>query len=250
MKAFRSLLVVILLMPGGLPLLSATFIDQFQRSNRLYENGDFAGALAGYQEIARHRPNWKLFYNMGNCCYKLGRFVEAKIYYLQARKINPLEPGVVKNIGIVNRQFADAIPGEREDFLSRLFLRLETVLPLAALDILLLAFVFLFNACLFLLLIGRHSRFIIYLLSLFFLLTLICSLYHVQRVEKLQRQETAVVLPNEAELRSGPGANNTIIFKIHAGLEVRLIESHGEWCQVSASAQINGWLEKAKLRFI
>jgi len=51
-------------------------------------------------------------------------------------------------------------------------------------------------------------------------------------------------------LRSGPGEDNTVLFKVNPGLEVRIIDRRGEWVQVTASERIAGWIEKKRLALI
>ena len=47
--------------------------------NKLFKNGDYAGALEKYMKAREAEPaNPLLFYNIGTCQYKLGNFEEAK----------------------------------------------------------------------------------------------------------------------------------------------------------------------------
>ncbi|HSQ35779.1 MAG TPA: hypothetical protein VLQ89_07300, partial [Candidatus Binatia bacterium] len=115
----------------------AVVTDDFSTANAHYEVGRFNEALNIYLPLSRQVTNWKVFYNIGNCYFKLGRPLAAKISYLRARKLRPLDPSIARNILIVNKRFADAIQSEPPDFVSRVLQILHAKLSLNALSLLL-----------------------------------------------------------------------------------------------------------------
>ena len=104
-KALRllSLFLTAIVITGG-PLYAAMSQENFDKANSLYEEGKYEEALSFYLEIEKTGEHWKLFYNTGNCYYKLKNYLKAKIYYLKAERLNPFEPSVRKNIGIVMQE--------------------------------------------------------------------------------------------------------------------------------------------------
>jgi hypothetical protein len=219
----------------------------FEQGNRLYEQGQFARALESYEKIERSQGSWKLFYNMGNCHFKLDRFLKAKIYYLKARKIRPLHRSILKNISIVNRRFKDRIPEEKMDFLERSLLRIESWIPLNVISFLLIFFVALFNVSLFTVIRKGRNKWALYGLLFSLILSMLLTGIHVYRVQKRNIRNVAVVIHEQTPLRSGPGSDNTVLFKVNPGLEVKLIDTSGQWFQVSASEDIAGWIRKEEL---
>ena len=219
----------------------------FDSANNRYEQGQFSEALELYCKIEHSMSDWKLYYNMGNCHFKLNRFLEAKIYYLKARKLRPLQPSIKKNILIVNKLFKDKIPEAKIDFLDRMLLKVESLVSLNIISVLLIIFVILFNFSLFVVVKRGKIKWALYGLFFFLILSVFLSLSHIYRVQKHHVQNIAVVSSADAQFRSGPGSDNTVLFNVNPGLEVRLIDSSGEWFQVSASADIAGWIQKDRL---
>ncbi len=219
--------------------------DSFDKANRLYEQGNYAEALRVYREMEKAGSHWMLFYNMGNCCYKLQQWVPAKIYYLKARRLNPFDPSTRKNIEIVDKRLKEAIPTPKPDFISRVAMRLEAALSLDVISIGLFLVVVILNGFVFILMKKGKSRFLLYGVSFSLILAVLVAGYHIYRVEKFNRGNTAVIIKEEAQLRSGPGENNTVLFKVTPGLEVKIIDRsvNRDWYQVSASAEIAGWIE-------
>ena len=241
-------------LPGFVPKMAAADFSPglFQQANQRYEQGNFGEALKMYKELAQSATHWKLFYNMGNCYFKLGQPVQAKINYLRARRLEPFEPSIQKNIEIVNKQLQDKIPAPKPDFISRVLLKIESVVSLNVLAVVVFILILVFNGFVFVLMNKGKSRLILYGVSFSLILAILFTGYQFYRVEKYNRRNTAVITQEDAQLRSGPGENNTILFKVNPGLEVKIIDQSGnkKWLQVSASSDIAGWIEAESLEQI
>ena len=246
------LLGIWILFSGSSDLLGAGISQaQFDKANQVYESGNFTEALRLYSDIEKNGSNWKLFYNMGNCYYKLNQPVRAKIYFLKARRFEPFDASIRKNIEIVNKQLNDKIPYARPDFVSQVVLKIESVLSLNVTAVLLILFSCVFCGFVLTWIRKGKSRFRVYGVVFSFLLTLLIGSYHLYRVDKFNSRDVAVIIKENSELRSGPGESNTILFKVNPGLEVRIIDVSGvNWCQVSASSEIAGWIEVENLERI
>lgn len=227
--------------PGGSDGFSSA---RFAGANQLYRDGKFKEALDVYLQLADKGAHWKLYYNMGNCYYKLNQPVRAKIFYLRAQRLAPFEDSIGKNVGIVNKHplLNDKTPAEKPDFISRLMLRIESILSLNVLTILLILVILAFNVFLFLLIKGGKRRWLVYSISFSLFALIVLGSYHIYRVNKQNRRDIAVIVSPNSQLRSGPGENNTVLFKVNPGLKVRIIETSGDWIQVTASSDIAGWL--------
>ena len=226
------------------------FQQKFDSANDLYEKGLYTEALELYRTIENSLFSWKLFYNMGNCQFKLNRFIEAKVYYLKARQLKPLQSSIRNNIQIVNKNFKDKIPEKEIDFLGRVVLKVESLISLNFISYLLIVFIIIFNLSLFILVRRRRNKWALYGLFFFLLLFIFTSMVHIYRVQKRNSQNTAVIIRDDAQLRSGPGQDNTVLFKVNPGLEVRIIDRSNGWLQVSASSDIAGWIKEDRLTVI
>ncbi len=224
--------------------------ETFDRGTRLYEDGKYREALDLYLEAEKLGAHWRLYYNMGNCYFKLGDFLKAKIYFLRAERLNPFDPAIQKNIDVVNKRFNDKIQSPARDYLTRMVLRMESMVSINMVTVVLVLLVFLFNLFLFLLIRKGRTRFLMYAVSFSLVLALLTGFYHLYRVGKHNRRDVAVVVKADAQLRSGPGGNNTVLFKVNPGLKVRIIEKSRNWLQISASREVAGWIEEEKLERI
>jgi uncharacterized protein YgiM (DUF1202 family) len=121
---------------------------------------------------------------------------------------------------------------------------MESIISLNVVSVFLLVSVIILNLFIFLLLKRGKSRFILYGVSFSLVITLLIFSYHIYRAGKQNLRNTAVIVKEDTDLRSGPGENNTILFKVNPGLKVKIIEQSRNWLQVSASSQVAGWLEQ------
>ena len=176
--------------------------------------------------------------------------MQAKVYYLRAQRLNSSEPDINKNLQVVNEHFLDRVPEQKPDFISRIILKIESVITLNLLAVGLLFLVFLLNGFIFLLATGGKKRWLLYGISFCLVLILIGGGYLLHRQAKGKRRHVAVVMAEKAELRSGPGFDNTVLFQVHPGLKVRIINQSRNWLQVSASDKIAGWIEAERLERI
>ncbi len=249
MKAKKAIVFL-----AGLALLAAGVAaaveDDFAAANRNYKEGKFAAALPLYLEVNRRVSDWQVLYDIGNCYYKMERYLSAKVYYLKARKFQPQDDAVARNIAMTNLHFRDVVTLPEPDFVARTIQLLESKLSLNGLSILLLLAVALLNACLFLLLTRERNKKTSYAQAFSLLLALGLGAYHASRTAALGRSDVAVVWAEGSQLRSGPGEDNTVLFKVNPGLEVKIIDRSGDWVQATASEQIAGWIEKKRLVLI
>lgn len=249
----RKPVIIILIFAAAIMNAEATetLRERFANGNQLYEKGDFSGALDVYENLAFATVNWKLYYNIGNCYFKMNQPVQAKIFYLRARRLRPFEASISRNLEIINKMLKDQVPQEKSDFIANVVKRIETLLPLNLLSALLLLALLFLNGFIFALLQKKGNRkWMIYGFSFLLVLTIGLSLYHIHRLGQQKIRNTAVIVTPDSELRSGPGENNTILFRVNPGLAVKILEKSQDWYQVSATSEIAGWIQQEALEII
>lgn len=253
MRTPRALCLLALAVLAGATLSAPGFAgarEDFAAAHRAYGQGRFREALALYQSVARETNDWQALYDIGNCHYKLGDFLQAKVHYLRARKLRPLEPAIARNIAMADRHFLDDARLPAPGFFVRARQRLESWVSMDLLSVLLLLAALALNALLFWLLTRGGRRRLYYALAFALLFFLGLGACHVFRRAEAGRRGVAVVAEAEAPLRSGPGEDNTVLFKVNPGLEVRIVDRAGAWVQVAASERIAGWIEMKRLILI
>ena len=224
--------------------------NSFEKGITAYQKGDFEAALGNFLEVEKFGTHWKNLYNIGNTHYKLENFTQAKIYYLKALKLNPSKKMIRSNIKMVNKKFKDEIIDDEPEFIQLIFMKIESVLSTNILSILVIILVLSVNLFIFLLIRKKKMKLMIYGVSFTMLFLILVSGYLIFRVNKLNNQNLAVVKVSEANLRSGPAERNTVLYKVHSGLKMRILKINQTWLLVSAESDVSGWIKKESIEII
>ena len=85
----------------GTPPSAVTQVEFYQEGNRLYQEGDFEGALASYLRLVEAGfESGEVYYNIGNTYFKLGNVALSILYYERARRLLPGDEDVQANLDL------------------------------------------------------------------------------------------------------------------------------------------------------
>ncbi|HDP95583.1 MAG TPA: tetratricopeptide repeat protein [Candidatus Aminicenantes bacterium] len=242
--------MLLLLIMGLTPIAWGGANTAFAVANQQYEDGHYAEALDGYSQIAAGVDNWKLAFNMGNCCVKLERFVDAKIHYLRALRLAPTRREIRDNLEYVDEHLGHEKKSRQAGFLANLWNHFTALVSLNAISALLFLSVVWLNAFFIMLLWRGKRKWLVYGLGFALIVSLLLSGLQAFYQHRLDRRDTAVVIQSQARLRSGPGKRYTVLFSLRPGLDVRVQEEREQWLQVAAGDDVAGWIELTALEII
>jgi hypothetical protein len=192
-----------------------------------------------------------LFYNLGNAYLKNGAFGPAIYNYERAHELDPTADDVEYNL----KAARDAARKRGEDRLvgaetAPLWMRVVQSFTLGILSWVFLAL----YLTVFGLLIAIHFvqpggvRVALWTAFAFAMLGAVSSgtvlggrLYLAERIEQ------AIVLTDVTSVNEGPDDNYQAIFKVHAGLRVRITEKEQGWVRIRLGNGLEGWLKERDL---
>ena len=104
--------------------------DLFQEGNRFYQAGDYESALQSYRRILEMgHESGPLYFNMGNCTYKMQEIGRAVLFYERAKKLMPGDEDVRANLALANLAVVDKIEPQAEFLLFRIGRGIIHLLP-------------------------------------------------------------------------------------------------------------------------
>lgn len=218
-------------------------------ANALYESAKFAEAAASYEALARESPHSAtLQYNLGNARFRsggpgaLGKAVAA---YLRAFQLDPRDGDIRANLDFALRRAGEALFPEGLPPAVFILFHLLSEVELAALHW--LAF---WAACLLgsgALLVKRARA---PLRSAAFAAAALwagAGGWWALRASTGFR-DPAVVLLQDAEVRSGPGETFPVSFKLPEGRRVERLDAQGAWQEIGVPREgLKGWTLKTGL---
>jgi tetratricopeptide (TPR) repeat protein len=214
-----------------------------------YKAGDYNAAAQQFEAIARTGVrNGRLFYNLGNAYLKDHRLGPAILWYERALKLMPDDPDLRFNLNYARSMTKDA-PGEVGSPLVRIFFFWEYYLSDHAVIWLAIGFNVLFWVLLSLWVVQRRHILIRGAMAagaaaLIFVLTAGYDYY------EAAHPSTAIVLPDQAAIRSGLEDSSTQLFVLHAGAKVSVLKQLRDYYQIRFSADKIGWVGKDKIGII
>lgn len=243
-----SLALVIFLIIASLALAQspASPAEAMLVANQRYETGNYDEAIAGYEAIiAAGVRNSDVYYNLGNAYFKQGDMGRAILNYRRAQQLDPPDADIAANLALARTQTVDKLEVPPEGVLINIVEIAEEWLTLNQAALLALSLWFLicvaFVVAIFQPRWRRLSAGIIAILAIFLLIGLISM---ANRMYKETQSPAAVIIAPKVDITSGPGGGDQYLveFELHAGAEVRLLESRVGWRRIALPGNLQGWV--------
>ena len=224
----------------------ADLLDEaWKRGNDAYFRGDFAGAIAAYEQLDRQNvASGDLYYNLGVAHFRQGSLGRAIWAFERALGVDPDDEDARFNLAqarkLAERRVLDKIENaERE----ALWIRVATFFTTSTETWL---FVGLYLGCFVLLFLRRRaaddSRAALTAgAAILGTGALLAGILLLGRMN-LDRIPFGVVLPDMVAVKEGADASYRTSFEVHAGLRVRLLDRDQDWVRVRLANGLEGWL--------
>ncbi len=210
-----------------------------------YQRGQYAQALSAYEQELKHYPNNPfLYYNIGNCYFKMGSTGLAVANYYRAFLLNPRDGEIRHNLALAMSASAESLvpQGVPESLHKVVFwlslTELKGLFTICGLFFGLMAGIWLLT---------RKAG--TFTLILGVLLLVVGSWFFARH--SWQSKPLAVIAAIQAELRSGPGENFPASATVTQGHLVEIVDQKGPWQQVVLRKEgIKGWIDNTALERI
>ena len=214
-----------------------SLIDSFEKANLLYNNAQYVESLENYNEIIDSGyQSAEIFYNMGNCYYKINDIANAILFYERSILINPADEDVRNNLQMVRNSLIDDIDQVPESFFISKFNSVSSLYSYNTWGIfcIILSIVFL---ALFIVYyfskspIMKRSTF----LGLIFLFLIISTVLRLgfNSFEKNYIEKYAIIFAQKIEIKEQPNMRSNNILQLHKGSKVKVIdEFNEEWSKI------------------
>jgi tetratricopeptide (TPR) repeat protein len=234
--------------------LSQNRDELFIKGNQAYRAEDYDTALSFYNEIlSQGFETSDLYFNMGNCYFRMEQIGQAILYYEKARKLDPNDPDINYNLELANLKVVDRIESPPRFFLFNWWDSLKLKFSLINLVYLLIFLFFLSIFSLIVWLFSRSNRLRSFLISITvvsgLLFLLWCYIFFI-RVNEIKNRVQAIIIVPSVTVVSAPDENSTDMFILHEGVKVDLEEQSNEWVNISLVDGKTGWVKSNVLGII
>ncbi|WP_455168712.1 tetratricopeptide repeat protein [Aegicerativicinus sediminis] len=227
-------------------------IQLFEEGNKLYDEGDFGGAVDKYEAILKTgEESAELYYNLGNAHYKLNNVAPSIYYYEKALQLNPNDSEIQNNITFAQNMTIDAIDNIPEVGLKKLLSNLTALFPTDGWALLTSVFAVLFTLIfIFYYLSGSTAKKRTFFVGsgIFISLAVVCFLFafHSHNLERIDKP--AIVFASESQVKSEPNPRGTLSFTLHAGTKVQILDTINNWNKIKLSDGKTGWMKAEDMK--
>lgn len=228
--------------------------DLFEKGNQFYEAEKYPEALDAYRGLlSQGFDGFNLQFNIGNTYYKMKEIPKAILHYEKALKIEPSNKDVQHNLKLAYAKTTDKIEPTKDLIFNRMWQ--NTINLFNANSWSWIAVMALFLSFLF---------FLIYLfvtnLSLrrwgffsglsIFIISMLCLFFAYQQNNYTNSSKSAIIFTPTVSIKSAPGNGGSVLFVLHEGTKVKLLESSDEWQNVEIPNGNKGWVKASDLEEI
>ena len=216
-----------------------------EQAEQFYREGRFAAALGEYEDLRNNYPNDPyLYYNIGNCYFKMGSKGLAVANYYRAFRLAPRDKDIRHNLTLALADSGERlVPQGVPEILHTVFFWLTADELKGTLYI--AWWLFCLVGCVWLL---KRKNGKLVLVSAVLLLGI--GTWYALRYQT-DHEPLAVVAAPVAELRSGPGTQFPVSANISQGHLLVLQDKRDNWQQAIIKSQgIEGWINSTDLEKI
>ena len=228
--------------------------DLFSEANGLYKIEAYNKAIDLYVSIEEQGlESSDLFFNLGNCYYKLNKVAPSIYYYEKALKINPLNNDAKTNLTFAKRMTIDKIDDLPKTFLQRISENIIQKLPYDTWAIIAIIASFLASI---LFLVYRYSyatskKLLYFNSTILSVVVLILSvIFAFKNYDIAQKDRTAIIFAPKTEIKNAPTKGSDDVFELHEGTKVLILDDLDDWKKIKLSDGKIGWLPAEDLKEI
>jgi tetratricopeptide (TPR) repeat protein len=234
--------------------MSASAQKGIKEANEAYIQGNFNKAIELYQQaIEENGMSASVYYNIGNCYYRLNQIAPAILYYERSLLLSPGDKDARSSLEFARLRTVDKIEPVGEFFLAGGY---NAVKNLYSTD----QWSYLAIGC-FLLLMGGLSLFFFsrkillkkagfYSALVLLVFCLLANAFAYSQKKKLTHRNTAIIFSSTTTLKSSPDNSGTDLFILHEGTKVEVKNKLGEWNEIETADGNVGWIKSNEIEII
>lgn len=235
-------------------LPSAAIAVDKSEADSAYAHENYQQAAHLYEKLLKQGVSDELYYNLGNCYYRMDNMTLAVLNYERALLLSPGDKDIRFNLQMARSKTVDKIVPESEMFFVTWYhslVNLQSVdawarmALIALLAAIMLVLLYLFANAVWLRKTGFFG-------GLFFIVVFLCSnLFAWQQRRALTNRIGAIIMRPAVTVKSTPSKSGTDLFILHEGTRVTVIDSSMRgWRSIRVADGKEGWVETSQIENI
>lgn len=224
----------------------------FEKGNALYQKGQYQAAIDAYESVlGGKQQSAEVYFNLGNCYYKLNQVAPAIYNYEKALVLHPGDKEIQNNLKFAQKMTIDEIKEVPKVGFAKLLRDFTGIFHYDSWAVIAVCLSVLF----LLFFIGYYFSQItlskrIFFIGMFVLvfLILISLLAAVFEKDHYNNERPAIIFAESAEVKGEPKSSSSDVFVLHEGTKVYVLETLDDWRKVALTDGSEGWIQSSAIR--
>lgn len=226
----------------------------FEKANDFYTKGEYTQAIQLYESILEDGfESSEIYFNIANAYYKLKKIPESILYYERARKIAPEDEDINFNLKIANLNIVDKFEPVPKFFLTEWWESIRDLYSSEGWAKIIIIFLWITFLSLVGFMISWNSlikRLLFFIALATLIISLTSVLFAVQKQYNEQYHQSAIIFSPRVDVRSSPDDKSTVLFILHEGTKVELLDSVAGWTKIRIPRGDVGWINNKSFEIV
>ncbi len=238
--------LIFLIFSGTILLGQGQADNWFDQGNQLYKNEQYQAAIMRWEAVLESGVHSAaIYYNMANAYYHLSDLASSIYYYEKALMLNPEETDVLNNRAYVQNALIDVIQPQPKTLFQKWAEASGRWLSLnqwAWIGLLTMS-LFVFWVMRFSWVLSPGAKRVSFVAAILSLTLFMGSLFFASRTRAyVQDYKWAIVFQQEMSVHSGPRLSDEVLYDLHAGTKLRLLQEQDQWYEIQLADGRRGWV--------
>jgi hypothetical protein len=224
----------------------------FEKGNVFYQKGQYEQAIQAYESVLdSHQQSAELYFNLGNCYYKLHQVAPSIYNYEKALVLAPDDVDITNNLKFAHKLTIDEVKEVPKVGFAKLLRDFTGMYHFNTWAWISVVFGFLFLGFF----IGYYfspatlSKRIFFFGMFLWLIFLFLSIgAGIFEKNHFVNERPAIVFAEVVEVKSEPQKGSPATFVLHEGTKVFVEETLGKWKKIELTDGTEGWIENEAIR--
>lgn len=228
--------------------------NDFEKGNTFYQKGNYQEAINAYESIVKSgEESAEVYFNLGNCYYKLNKVAPAVYNFEKALLLSPCDSEIQNNLSFAKKMAIDEIAETPKvgfsklisDFTSSFHYDTWAWMAIVFSVLFLIGFVAYYFSS------STGLKRVFFSGMILFLLFVVVSVFSgFYEKSRINNDRPAIVFADVIAVKSEPNASAQDAFTLHAGTKVTVLEDLGNYKKIQLTDLKEGWIEKSAIKEI
>lgn len=222
----------------------------FKEASNLYAKNRYKGAIDEYQKILdQGYESGNVYFNIGDCYFKLGELAKAILYYERAKRLIPRDSDLKKNYEFAFSEIGSQDPVSSQKTLSSWMDKIYGGFNINELTLILSVVYLLILLMIVLGILRKRVTFFASVFTLVFIFYAIFgAIYLKNRLSDIGKE--IIVIDKISDIKYGPFDDANTYFQVYEGDKLKIILTQDKWIKVKRSDNKSGWMKNDGIEVI